>query len=189
MIERQTKAGIIQTSSGLKFDICNPNPELINIEDIADALSKLCRFGGHTTSFYSVAQHCCLVALQLPLDLAMWGLLHDASEAYLVDIPSPIKKLLPTYIEFEEGLHQAVAKKFDLSWPMPEAVKWADEIALATEARDLMGSVGKKRWGSLKGIPMLQDKVVPVTSDVAYRDFLKHYEILSNFIEHQKEAS
>ena len=91
----------IQTFTGIGFDPINPDPKLIKIEDIAHALSNQCRFSGHARSFYSVAQHsahcaeiACL-ASNAPLARAM--LLHDASEAYLLDMPRPLKKAFPQY--------------------------------------------------------------------------------------------
>ena len=78
------------TASGLGFDPEDPKPEAIVIEDIAHALSNICRFGGHTGSFYSVAQHSVLVSLHTNAKFARAGLMHDASEAYIGDIIRPV---------------------------------------------------------------------------------------------------
>jgi len=84
----------IQTISGRKFPLAEPDPNQIDIEDIAHALSMLCRFNGHCTQFYSVAEHSMHVSHEISNDLALAGLLHDAAEAYLGDVPSPLKKEL-----------------------------------------------------------------------------------------------
>ena len=114
--------GFIGTFSGLRFWPLDPNPEKILIADIAHALAHQCRFGGHASKFYSVAEHSVHVSqLCLPED-ALWGLLHDASEAYLVDLPRPLK-LLPEfapYREAERRLQRAVALRFGLPPDQPE---------------------------------------------------------------------
>lgn len=140
----------MRTVSGKQFFPDQPTVDLIDIEDIAHALSNICRFAGHVSSFYSVAQHSVIVA-GIVKDLGgtrhdqIWGLLHDATEAYLTDIPTPVKILLKDFGPLEDKLHLCISKKFGLSEEMPEIVKRADVIALATEARDLMGD--PKDWG------------------------------------------
>ena len=86
----------IQTVSGRRVNPLDPSPDDIDVHDIAVALSNQCRFGGHTRRYYSVAQHACIVSDQMlergaDAQDALWGLLHDASEAYLVDLPHPLK--------------------------------------------------------------------------------------------------
>jgi len=105
----------IETYTGKKLYFLEPKPEQIDIEDIATALSNECRFGGHTKSFYSVAEHSILVATICPAPLALVGLLHDASEAYLRDIASPIKQYLANYKELEEKLMNANISFFKIS--------------------------------------------------------------------------
>lgn len=133
----------IQTYSGVKFHPLNPNPDDINLKDIAHALSMQCRFSGHCKWHYSVAQHSVHVSMELPPEMRVWGLLHDASEAYLVDLPRPLKRsseMGSLYMEIEERLMRAVAARFDLQWPMPDAVHDADNALLMAEKRDLMGA-------------------------------------------------
>ena len=86
----------IQTSSGGKFYYDSDDTDCINIEDIAHALSNPCRFGGHSGRFYSVAQHSVVVAYLVEKELMLTALLHDASEAYVVDVPRPLKRILPS---------------------------------------------------------------------------------------------
>ena len=132
----------IGTYSGLAIDPLFPDPDSIDINDIAHSLANQCRFTGHTRIFYSVAQHSILVSEIVDYNNALWGLLHDASEAYLSDIARPIKRGLSgfaeAYAEVEEGLMISIATKYGLSWPMPDDVKWADNVLLRTEIRDLM---------------------------------------------------
>lgn len=130
----------IQTHSGRRFNPLNPNPDAIVIQDIAHALSMQCRFSGHCKQFYSVAQHSVLVSYICDSADALWGLLHDASEAYLVDVPRPLKRSgkFDAYIDFEQNMQAAICKRFGLTVKEPPSVKKADTTLLATEARDLM---------------------------------------------------
>lgn len=130
----------IQTHSGRRFNPLNPNPDAIVIQDIAHSLSMMCRFTGHCKKFYSVAQHSVLVSYICDSKDAMWGLLHDASEAYLVDVPRPLKRSgqFEAYKKFEAKMQEAVCKRFGLPLTEPASVKKADAQLLVTEARDLM---------------------------------------------------
>ena len=128
----------LQTYSGVQFWPLAPRPEDIRLVDIAHSLAMQCRFGGHVLEFYSVAEHSVRIARELPDDLKIWGLLHDAGEAYLTDIPKPLKPHLPEYNGFEDEVLKAVAQRFDLSWPIPEKVMYLDVVMLATEQRDVM---------------------------------------------------
>lgn len=125
--------------SGGKFWPLDPRPEDVHLEDIAHALGMQCRWGGHVYHFFSVAQHCVLVSKhcrQWPLK----GLLHDAAEAYLVDVPTPIKKHLFGYTDIERTLLGVIGERFGLGGglqDMHREVHNADGRALATEQRDL----------------------------------------------------
>ncbi|KKN66001.1 hypothetical protein LCGC14_0475930 [marine sediment metagenome] len=104
----------IRTYTGKRFNVFEPTPEVIDIRDIAHALSNTCRFGGHLTEFFSVAEHCTNTASLLDKELAIYGLLHDAGEAYLTDIPTPIKHRLPNIIALERGILSCIAERFGL---------------------------------------------------------------------------
>jgi hypothetical protein len=134
------EAAWIQTYSGRRFNPTKPNPDAVVIQDIAHALSMQCRFTGHTKKFYSVAQHSVYVSHICNEEDALWGLLHDASEAYLVDVPRPLKRSgkFQAYLDFEAQMQEAICKRFGLSIQEPPSVKKADTKLLATEARDLM---------------------------------------------------
>lgn len=133
----------IETFTGKQLYFLDPQEDQIDIEDIATALSNECRFGGHTASFYSVAEHSVLVASLCPKELQLMGLLHDASEAYLRDIVSPIKQYLPDYKKIEDRLMGVIASKFSFAYPLAPEIKEADKMALKCEARQLLPSKGK----------------------------------------------
>src|SRR3546814_49865 len=147
------------TRSGLQIDFRNPHPSQISFHDISLGLSKLCRFAGQCEGHYSVAQHSVLVALLLPPELRLEGLLHDGTEAYMGDLTTPLKALLPDYREVEAKVDTAIRIKAGLS-PVPNPlVKEADQIALAIEARDLMPSSALD-WPNVRAIlenPRYQD--------------------------------
>jgi len=123
----------IRTYTGKYVNPFDMNIEDIDIKDIAHALSMMCRFSGHCQQFFSVAHHSLLVSNALPDDFKLEGLLHDASEAYLVDIPSPIKQKMPQYLEVENNLMTVISKKFGFTWPSSPEVKKQDKNALEYE--------------------------------------------------------
>jgi len=138
----------LQTFSGISFYPLDPQPEDINIADIAHGLAMTCRFAGQCQKFYSVAQHSVLVSQVCKPEDALWGLLHDASEAYLVDMPKPLK-ILPEFkwfVEVENRVQLAVSKHFGISEVQPESVHSADRALLMTEKRDLMLNVELRPW-------------------------------------------
>lgn len=125
-------------ASGRQFWPLDPRPEEVHLEDIARALSMQCRWGGHVRQFFSVAQHCVMVSEHCPM-YPVRALLHDAAEAYLVDVPTPIKRHLAGYEEIEARLLRAIGERFgvaDLDEMQPD-VHEADARALATEHRDV----------------------------------------------------
>lgn len=128
----------MQTYTGLQFWPLDPHFSEVHIEDIAHALAHACRFGGHCERFYSVAEHSVLVSLVVPPKLALMGLLHDAAEAYVVDIPRPIKPYLVGYKEIEQRVWEAIAARFALSVDMPQSIKDADNAVLLAEAEAIM---------------------------------------------------
>lgn len=171
----------IRTNTGKKFFPLAPTVDMVDIEDIAHALSHQCRFSGHTSKFYSVAQHSVHVAQLLEEThndkaMALAGLLHDASEAYLVDVPSPVKKVMPTYRDAEELVMAAIMQTFGLK-AFDEEIKHMDQIALLTEARDLMGSPG---WILIPGITADDRTIEPWSSEKAKYIFLSRFHHLTD---------
>lgn len=139
------KGDWITTYSGKTFYPLDPHIEDIDVYDIIHALSNLCRFNGHCTSFYSIAQHSVLVSLMCHPEDQLWGLIHDAAESYLSDIPSPLKRTdeFAFYRETERNLMKLICDKFNLKHEEPESVKIADKRMLVTEARDLTFTEGR----------------------------------------------
>lgn len=151
----------ILTRSGRKFDLANPTADMVDPADIAHSLSMQCRFNGHTNRYYSVAQHCYLVADMVPLEDRLAGLLHDATEAYVGDMVRPLKEAMRDcaayhgttcmYEVTEQRVWEAICDRFNLSPVLPPSVKHADLAALATEKRDLMPA-HPEPWPCLAGI-------------------------------------
>lgn len=175
----------MQRVGGGSFDLMAPRPHQVDFEEIAHALSHLCRFAGHTRKFYSVAEHCCRVADILPPPLRIYGLLHDAKEAYIGDITTPVKCCLrpPTLQQFvtavEKPIDSAIYAAAGIDTPPPsvaEAVKFADETLLVTEKRDLMAP-SKRAWGRYEHITPLPDRIAPWASDKSRKEFLRRLEL------------
>jgi len=164
----------IQTATGRRFYPLSPPPEDVDIRDIAHALSLLCRFNGHSAAFYSVAEHSVRVCDSLPREHQLWGLLHDAAEAYLGDLPRPLKRQLPTFSQAENVVLRCVTERYGLSWPMPAAVRAADDQLLATEARDLMGAPD---WA--RGTEPLPGPIEPWPPERARAAFLERFQALT----------
>lgn len=123
------------TFGGKRIDLDTPDPEQVTLEDIACGLSKLCRFNGQIDTFYSVAEHCLNVAALVPPEYKLQALLHDASEAYICDIPTPLKwQLGEAYCEVERRVQAAIGKRFGVDLvSLPAVIKAADKIMLVTE--------------------------------------------------------
>lgn len=180
------KGFCVQTKSGHAFDPKVGKLSAVEIEDIAHALSNLCRYSGHCRKFYSVAEHSVLVSRIIrkmwPEDTqAAWaGLLHDATEAYVGDVTTPLKILMPKFMEIEDNLALDIAKKFKVKWSKRtvERVKIADLIALATEARLLFEDV--RHWDTIKPYESqgeMLNKKFPLSPAAAKRYFLREFRL------------
>ncbi len=175
----------IQTVSGKRVNPFEPDPDELDIADIANALANQCRFGGHCSPYYSVAQHSCLVAdLVLELggstDDALWALLHDASEAYLVDLPHPIKhrsELGRLYAASEAPLQEAIVARFGLPPEPPATLKPLDRALLATERRAVAAVAW--HWPELDGFEPLDLAIDAWPPERAREEFLARYERLA----------
>ena len=172
----QTKYSI-STYDGSFFDFLKPEDYTFDIKTIAHALSNICRYGGHSSSFYSVAEHSVLVSQMVPPELALCGLLHDASEAFVGDMPSPLKALCQDYATIEGEVHKAIAEKFSLPYPFPPAIKLADKMVYKAE-RVKVTSVEDKIW--YVDIPKADVVINFYPPTKAKRIFLARYEELTN---------
>lgn len=166
----------IQTASGRTFDLLNPRPEDICVEDIAHHLASINRYTGAARRPYTVAQHSCYVAQLLPQRLRLAGLLHDASEAYTGDWSSPLKvavrELCPDLIpKLLKPIERAVEEAFGLTWLTEAdhaAIKHADLVMLATEKRDLMPLDNRPGWGDSAGVVELPPPMPPEDRKITF---------------------
>lgn len=172
----------ILTASGGRFYYDDVDRSDVRIEDIALALSRKCRFSGHTSEFYSVAQHCVQVSYLVPYGRNLEGLLHDASEAYMQDISTPLKAMLPDYRAIEKKVEARIMRAFDINEDDPAPIKRADLVALATERRDLMPH-DTEPWIILKGVAPLKEKLKPWSMEDARRSFLARFYELTDKLE------
>lgn len=160
----------IQTSTGIAFDLLEPTPEMVDINDIARALSRLCRYTGHTEQFYSVAQHSVLVSNLVPPEDALVGLLHDAAEAYVGDVAKPLKVLLGSaYSDVEDRVWRVVAERFGLPVALPQSVKDADLRMLQTERLQLLGPEPRPWNLDAEPYPMKLDPMDPWDACMLFR--------------------
>jgi uncharacterized protein len=136
----------ILTSSGAYFKFDAPEEHPFYIEDIANSLAKICRFTGHTSHFYSVAQHSVYVSRLLPEHLRLQGLLHDAAEAYVGDVSSPLKRRLNDYKVIEHRVERAINNCYGLPFPLHPAVKYADERMLMAERHEFLPHDDDSHW-------------------------------------------
>lgn len=180
VLARQRKGDWMQTFTGIQFWPLDPDANEIEIEDISHALSNLCRYNGHCNGFYSVAQHSVLVSEIIPSTYAMEGLLHDAAEAYIGDVIRPLKRYLPAFKRAEKFLEFAIRAKFGLIDRSIPLIKQADNIALATEKRDVMGKAPVK-W-DLGGAKPRKEIIVPWDPRTADEKFIDRFEELGGDI-------
>jgi 5'-deoxynucleotidase YfbR-like HD superfamily hydrolase len=141
------------TNSGVFINVFETTPEMIEVNDIAHALSRLPRFGGHLNRHYSVAQHSVLCAKRAKtLEDKRAALMHDASESYLLDIPTPIKARLLEYKLHEKKLMSVIFTKYNITEPLSKAVKKIDNDMLLFEWENLVIKDTKsfKCWGRNK---------------------------------------
>lgn len=181
--------GVIQTASGEAYEFENPDPAAVKLEDIAHALSNMCRFAGHTKRFYSVAEHCVLVSriLEAEGETEAWqkiGLLHDAHEAYVWDCPRPLKPLLGDKFKIlahEADLAIGIALHVGSKLFHNERIKLADNVALVFEANQLM-HWGTEHWSEqykdIQPPPLVTQYDLGLTPEQAKEAFLSRAALL-----------
>lgn len=202
-MQQPVSGPIIQLIGGSYFNFLHPEESEFFIEDIAHSLSQQCRFTGHTTSFYSIAQHSVGVSRIVPYPLAMYGLLHDAVEFVVGDMSSPLKSILPGYQDIESTCERVILDRFGIprEYYTPHklpSVRIADLTMLATERRDLLPhhsglmtltdtETEEKYeewakpacpWGVLDGIQPLFPTIIPLAPADAKQAFLSRFHYL-----------
>lgn len=167
----------MQTFTGRQFWPLDPRPDEVDILDIAHALANQCRYAGHCRRFYSVAEHCVLLSRAVAPEHRLWALLHDAAEAYLVDLPRPVKRHVVGYHIAEAAVMAAICLRFGLKPEMPDAVHDADYRILRDELDQNM-SAPPARW------PVQDETPLGVTlrfwtPDLAEFWFLREFDALT----------
>ena len=169
------------TFRGVQFWPLDPRADEVLLEDIAHALSRVCRYGGHCLDWYSVAQHSIFVADLVPQPLKLHALLHDAEEAYTGDLIRPLKiglrEQTAAWDEMADRVSSAIAEAFALRELTPGewgAIKDADNTALSTERRDLVRDTGRE-WRVSKTHPPTERRIVPMERDAAEAEFLRRF--------------
>lgn len=175
---------IICTNQGATFDFTDPAGSLAGrdrhdlVSEIAHALSHICRFGGHTLRHYSVAEHSVLVSHLVEPEHALAALLHDAHEAYIGDVPSPLKAMLPDFQMLEDRVQRAVMDALGIKLPLHPSVKRADLMALATESRLVCGAAESGLFDGVEHLRLEHATFAPVGPSRACAMFLLRYEQL-----------
>lgn len=164
----------VQTRSGRAYWPMNPRAAEVDIDDIAHSLSMICRFGGHTRFFYSVAEHSVLVSQCVPPEHALQALLHDATEAYVGDMVRPLKQSMPGYCDIEDKNWLVIAEKFGVPAQMHESIKAADNAVLLAEKAALL-EASPIPWTWADGIEAANVPIVGYAPAIARGKFIARF--------------
>jgi 5'-deoxynucleotidase YfbR-like HD superfamily hydrolase len=168
----------ITLQSGAIFDYQNPWNSGFTIEDIAHGLSNICRYAGQCRAFYSVAEHCLHVS-EVAKGHEYAALLHDAAEAFIGDVPGPLKCQLSDYRQVEGEVERAIFSRFGLPTPLPKEVKNADMRVLASEQAQIMRP-GTDSWAQTSGLAYADITVLHLPPADAKQMFLDRFEYFSS---------
>lgn len=166
----------ISLLNGGFFDYEYPERSRYTIEDVARGLSHTSRFSGQTQRQYSVAQHSVLVSKMVPEEHALAGLLHDATEAFLCDVPKPLKNLLPGYVELEKRAEADLCKRFGVAFPFHPCVKEADIRVFVAERRDMQPCV--PIGDEYKDVEPYDKSIIAWDSHMSYIYFMRRFDEL-----------
>lgn len=152
----------INVAAGHYVDLSNPDPATIEIQSIAASLSKICRFGGHSPQFYSVAEHCVhatgiAAAEGFKGDTLIAVLMHDAAEAYIGDMVKPLKVMMPEFVAIERKLESAIEQAFGIDFSFhANEIRRFDRAMLKAE-KIAMWPQHQREW---QGFQSIEDTVV-----------------------------
>ena len=190
------------TFTGIEFFPFAPRLDHVHLLDIAHALARQCRYGGHvSTEHYSVAEHSVLVSSVVPPADALWGLLHDGDEAYLPDLPTPIKRAFPAYKTAGDRLRAVVLRRFGLPLEEPASVREADQRIRVTEQRALFknrprnpsAAAPNRACRAIEAVPTnLEPYAIPIvglTPALAERAFLQRFYALTSGPDHSRPST
>lgn len=166
----------ISLLNGGYFDYAEPEKSVYDITDVARGLSHTARFSGQTDRPYNVAQHSVIVSRMVPHEHALAGLLHDAQESFMADVPSPLKRMLPGYKELELRAEADLCKRFGVKFPLHSCIKEADIRLFLAERRDMQPEVKEECYPGYEPYP---DPVYPWDSRMAYTLFLRRFQELT----------
>jgi len=178
----------IETFTGKQFWPLDPRPEDVDISDIAHSLSMQCRFNGHCSRFYSVAEHSIIVAKELAArdyypGVQLRGLLHDAAEAYICDIPRPIKRHIGYYVGLEYKVQKAIFEAFGLTPETKNHLSYMlrdiDNALLKYEAKNIMPN--NQNWAkSITGLDLKLKPVLGLSPQEAKKQFIEMFHKLTD---------
>lgn len=168
--------------SGAQMNYNRPEDSDVTLDDLASALSNICRFSGHLPTFYSVAQHLVNCSRIVPVEFAFDALMHDTAEAFTNDLPTPLKWSVPIFKELETKIESAMANKFGFNYPYAPEVKLADTQMLMLEKKYVKKDY--RDWPNYRNVEFehLVDLVdlKPWQPCRAKREFLERYNELTN---------
>lgn len=189
---RERKGDWMQTFTGKQFYPADPHSDDYDINDVAHALSQLCRYGGHTSRFYSVAEHSILmseVAEELfGLEGAYEALMHDGSEAYLPDIPKPVKNSFPAIDKAAQAIEKDFNRFFCIPFPMSPEIKDIDTRIVVDEKQALMNTHGNVKWHKYNDVWPLGVDIRCLSPVEAEAIFLKRFRRLVNELKARKAS-
>lgn len=175
----------ITTYTGKHFDPVNPDMTQVDIQDIAHALSMICRGNGHVKTFFSVGQHCINAAREAiergySQRVILACLLHDACESYMSDVPRPLKASMPEYVHIENKLLELIYEKFlgsNLTLEETAMVKQIDNDLLYYDLKELLGEISSESAPKLS--IKLDYQLIPFAQvEQAYLDIYHQYKLI-----------
>jgi hypothetical protein len=175
----------IMLHSGRQLDFSCPETSEFTVADIAHGLAHTCRYAGQCDGFYSVAEHSVLVSHVVPHS-KLAALFHDAAEAFMGDMPAPLKLLLPAYKVIETRIEQAIFARLGIEWPVPSEVKHADYSVMAAEQEVLMPA-GTNVWLREAGVVAANVEIRRLDPTRAKVLFLQRYAELTS-VDHPRQA-